>query len=111
LSESLGCYLKKQLLSASGRALRVTMHYPDLTTSFIQLHRTTGRATPNMFGKYKLALQLYKTFSNRLPETEWLDLNFMQTNARRQTEFNIIRSDRLLVGMNILSNKFHELNG
>jgi hypothetical protein len=28
-----------------------------------------------------------------------------------QTEFNIIRSNRLLVGMTILSNKFHELNG
>jgi hypothetical protein len=35
LSDSLGHYLKKQLLSASGRALRVAMHYPDLMISFL----------------------------------------------------------------------------
>ena len=64
-----------------------------------------------MMGKYKLALQLYKTFNNRFPEKDWLDLNFEQTNARRQTEFNILRSNRLQVGMNTFANKFHELNG
>ena len=111
LSDSLSYQLKKQLLSASGRALRVAMHYPDPMISFIQLHRTSCRATPDMMGKYKLALQLYKTFNNRFPEKDWLDLNFEQTNARRQTEFNILRSNRLQVGMNTFANKFHELNG
>ncbi len=46
-----------------------------------------------------------------VPETEWLYLNYAQTNTRRQTEFNVVRSNNLLVGLNILSNKFHELNG
>ncbi len=111
LSESLSYHLKKQLLSASGRALRVAMHYPDPSISFIQLHRAARRATPVMFGKYRLAIQLYKTFNNRLPETEWLYLNYVQTNTTRQVEFNVVRSNNLLVGLNILSNKFHELNG
>ena len=111
LSESISYYLNKQLLSASGRALRVAMHYPDPLISFIQLHRTAHRATPNMFGKYRLALHLYKTFNNRLPETEWVHLNYVKTNARRQTEFSVVKSNKLLVGLNILSNKFHELNG
>jgi hypothetical protein len=86
------------------------MHYPDPMISFLQLHRTSSRATPDMIGKYRLALQLYKTFNNKLPEKEWLDLNFEQTNARRQTEFNILRSNRLQIGMNTFANKFHELN-
>ncbi len=79
--------------------------------SFLQLHRTTGRATPNLFGKYRLALKLYKTFNNRLPEKEWLDLTFVQTNARRQIEINILRSNRPQIGLNTFANKFHELNG
>jgi hypothetical protein len=111
LSDSLSHQLKKQLQSASGRALRVAMHYPDPMISFQQLHRTSGRATPNMIDKYRLALQLYKTFNDRKPEKEWLDLNFVQTNARRQTEFNILRSNRLQIVLNTFSNKFHELNG
>ena len=111
LSDSLKYSLKKQLLSASGNALRVALHYPDPMISFIHLHRLANRATPTMFCKYRLALQLYKTFNNRVPETEWLHLNLEQINTRRQTTFHIMRCNNLLVGQNILTNRFRELNG
>ena len=111
LSDSLKYSLKKQLLSASGNALRVALHYPDPMISFTHLHRLANRATPTMFCKYRLALQLYKTFNNRVPETEWLHLNLEQINTRRQTTFHIMRCNNLLVGQNILTNRFRELNG
>ncbi len=85
--------------------------WPIIVNLKTQKFWVLSRATPNMIGKYRLALQLYKTFNNRLPEKEWLDLNFVQTNARRQTEFNILRSNRLQIGLNTFANKFHELNG
>jgi hypothetical protein len=59
-----------------------------LPGSFDKFHPTTQNSTQddsNMFWKYRLALQLYKTFNNRLPETEWVHLNYVQTNARRKT--------------------------
>jgi hypothetical protein len=82
LSESLHFTLKKPLLSASGKALRVALHYPDPLISYIQLHRIASRATPTMLCKYSLALQLYWTFNNQLPEIERLDLNLAQINTQ-----------------------------
>ena len=89
----------------------MALHYPDPMISFTHLHRLANRATPTMFCKYRLALQLYKTFDNRVPETEWLHLNLEQINTRRQTTFHIMRCNNLLVGQNILTNRFRELNG
>jgi hypothetical protein len=50
-----------------------------------------------------LALQLYWTFNNQLPEIERLDLNLAQINTQWQTEFSSVRSNNLLVGLNIMS--------
>jgi hypothetical protein len=71
----------------------------------------TGRATPEMFRKYKLALLFYKTINEELPEQDWLSLNFNQIFTSRQSKFGINKTNRLLVGMNTLHNQFHELNG
>jgi hypothetical protein len=49
------------------------------------------RATLNMFGKYKLALQFYKSFNESLPENEWASLNFDQVCMARQTSFKILK--------------------
>jgi hypothetical protein len=64
-----------------------------------------------MICKYIFKLQFYRTFNNPLPEIEWLDLNFVQTNTQQQTEFNIVRSNNLLAGLDIMSNRIHELSG
>jgi hypothetical protein len=44
--------IKQQLLSASTK----TIHYSDIRVSYLILHKVTKRATPQMYGKYKLAL-------------------------------------------------------
>ena len=67
--------LKHSLFIASAVALRVCLHYPDNSISYKELHKITKRATPEMICEYKMALLLYKTFSDRQPEGEWLNLN------------------------------------
>ena len=101
---------KQMLLSASARAIRVAYHYPDINISFLNLHSMAKRATPEKFRQYKLALQLYRTFNERIPENDWLTLNFYQSYNSRQTMFNVRKCNHLMVGMNILNNRFHELN-
>ena len=107
---SLKYTLKNNLLSASAKALRVAFHYPSPYISFVKLHEMANRATPEMFSKYKLSLLLYKTFNDGLPEADWLMLNFDQVNTGRQSKFIIQKSNKLLVGLNILSNRLHVLN-
>ena len=69
------------------------------------------RATPEMFSLYKLSITLHKTFNEAIPETEWIGLNFDQVNMSRQRDFRILKINKLLIGRNILCNRFYELNG
>jgi hypothetical protein len=101
---------KRKLLSASAKAIRMALHYPDSSVSYVELHQMAKRATPEMFRRYKLCLLLYRTFNEQIPENDWLSLNFEQANTSRQTNFNIRKNNQLMVGMNILNNRFHELN-
>ena len=87
------------------------MRYSDRFTSFIELHKEAKRATPEMFGLYKLSLMLYRTFNEAIPETEWVGLNFRQITMSRQREFKTVKSNNLVVGLNILCNRFIEING
>ena len=87
-----------------GNALHVALHYPDQFTSFIELNKQAKRATPEM-------LMLHITFNEAIPETEWVGLNFQQITMSRQREFKIVNSNNLVVGLNILCNKFYEING
>ena len=103
--------IRSQLLSASGNALRVAMHYPSKFISFSDLHKMANRATPDMYKTYRLSLLLYRTFSEKLPEVEWIDLNFKQINMSRQEQFKINKNNRFQVGLNIICNRLHDLNG
>jgi hypothetical protein len=63
-----------------------------------------------MYCNSKLALMLYKTLNDCLPESEWIALNFSQTLMSRQNHFHINKSNYNLVGLNILGNRFYNLN-
>jgi ABC-type polysaccharide transport system permease subunit len=77
----------------------------------MELHKRRNRATPEMFGRYRLSLLLYRTFNESISETEWIGMNFQQIIMSRQTEFKIVKTNILKVGLNILCNRFHEING
>ena len=70
-----------------------------------------GRATTDQFQKYKLALQLYRTFNLQVPTQDWVNVNINFRNTSRQIHFHTHKSNRLKIGMNMLSNRFFYLNG
>ena len=63
-----------------------------------------------MYCDYKNAILLYKTFNDRVPYDEWLNLNLWQINTSRQTSFITTLQKQYNVGNNILNNKFYTLN-
>ena len=103
--------IKRQLFCASSKAIRVALHYPDPSVSYMELHKISNRATPLMIAKYKLSLLLYKTFNEAIPINEWVALNFNQVNTSRQITFKCEPSNKYVVGKNVPSNRFSELNG
>ena len=107
---SLKQYDKRLLFIASANALKLANHYRDPMISYINLHKKLNRATPAMYCDYKLALMLYKTYNESLPESEWLELNYSQTLMSRQHLFHINKTNHSLVGLNNLSNRFHMIN-
>jgi hypothetical protein len=58
-----------------------------------------------------MSLLLYKTFNDEISETEWLSLNFDQIIAGRQSVFIVMKTNNHHVGLNIINNGFHALNG
>ena len=102
--------LKHSLFIASAVALRVCLHYPDNSISYKELHKITKRATPEMICEYKMALLLYKTFNDRQPEGEWLNLNDNFICTSRQSLFKVKRAHHSKTGLNCATNRFHYLN-
>ena len=104
--------MKNQLLSISAKALKLWMKTPDLwMLSFNNLHEMAGRATPEKLGDYKLALRLYKVFKNQIPTQDWVNLNYNIIQTSRQTNCMTAKTNRLKLGMNLISNRFFYLNG
>jgi hypothetical protein len=91
-------------------------HLELLTMSQIQwfnlnLHKMANRVMPYRFIKCKLSLLLYRTFIHEIPVNHWLSLNFDQIITRRQTLFNVLKTNNFNVGMNVMNNKLRVLNG
>ena len=79
--------LKQSLLSASTKALKLCMYYPDPYTSFIKIHEINKRALPADLMIYKHAIQLHKFYNSQAISNEWLHLNANQVLTSRQTTF------------------------
>ena len=77
---------------------------------YMDLHKITKRATPEMFCQYKTALLLYRLFNDNVPEDEWIQLNVNIINTSRQTRFMTNRNHSTKVGLNCIANRLHMLN-
>ena len=92
--------------TASSRALKLCAKSNDVSLlSYKDLHEMAGRATPNRLAKYKLALQLYKTLSQKCPTNDWIIINLNITNTSRQKMFAVNKTNRLRVGYNAVSGR------
>jgi hypothetical protein len=91
--------LKHKLFVTLSNALKLSLHYPEQSFSFKDLHKITSKATPNMIINYKCAFQLFKTYYDCLPVNEWLYLNVNQILIS-QNNFSINRSFQSKIGKN-----------
>ena len=102
--------LKQLLMSASANALKITQRTLNPFESFIDVHKSCKRATPNQMVIYKQAILLHTLYNKCLPQADWMDLNFNQILTSRQTLFKVIKANKYLVGNNIISNCLTILN-
>ena len=107
---SLNPFLKKQLLSASAKALYVCTRNIDRSISFKNLHKNNLRATPQQFSKYKHSIILFNLYNSQQPPRDWVSLNFNQVLTSRQTHFEITREQNYKIGANKISNRIAILN-
>ena len=66
---------------------------------------------PEAFMSYKLAIQLYKLYNSVNHSLEWVSLNLNQILTTRQINYIIMKTNKTKVGLNILSNRLHSING
>ena len=78
LMQSLSPTLKRHLLSASANALKLLNNVSDLRISHEQIHNLHKRALPMDMMKYRLSIQLYKTY-NRYIDRVRLNHQTLQT--------------------------------
>ena len=79
--------------------------------SHLDLHAINKRATPAQMCIYKHAILLYKMIENRMPMSDWIDLNFQQSFNGRDLNFKFFSKNNYRVGGNIICNRMNILNG
>ena len=62
--------IKQLLMSASANALKITQRTPNPFESFIDVHKSCKRATPNQIIAYKHAILLHTLYKKRLPQAD-----------------------------------------
>ena len=103
--------LSQMLLSASAKALKITLKFYDINMSFDRIHQLCNRARPAEFLLYKQSLLLHTLINTGEPSADWTDLNFQQLFSRRGGAFQIAKANRLKIGTNIPVNRMYVLNG
>ena len=102
--------LKQKLLSCSAAAIKSCIKFSTDYISFVDLHNSNKRATPEKFLLYKHALTLFKLMRATDHTIEWVALNYNQILTSRQTKFKAARANTKKVGLNAFSNRIFILN-
>ena len=97
-------------MAASANALKLLSNKTDLRTSYIQLHINEKRALPMEFAKYRLEIQLFKTYNGYCLNEDWQDMNSQQNFNARNEMFQINDVLNIKIGKNILCNRLTVLN-
>ena len=77
---------------------------------FERLHEIHTRATQIKMMKYRLAIQLYKTYNGSNENQDWIDLNFQQNFNDRSINVKINEVSSLRIGRNSLMNRLNCIN-
>ena len=82
-------HFETEFIITSAKALKMCCSNYEYTMSFINLHKSCIRATPDEMMSYKLALCLFKLYNSKFNTLEFVGLNFDQILTGRQTNFNL----------------------
>ena len=96
--------------TSSSTALRPLNGVNEMRISYDKLHKLHKRAKPLNVMKYRLSIQLYKSYNGFLLNDDWIDLNFQQNFNGRSNVFQISDNSNLRIGKNILMNRMDVLN-
>ena len=94
--------VKTKLFLASGAAPKLL----DKNLSLRELHKKFHRATPTQFQKYTTAVFLYDLIKKEIPEEDWINLQFIIQNDRRNMRLCFNSNNRYKCGVDCLSNRF-----
>ena len=102
--------LKK--LSASACALISCLMVDSYDVSFINLHKTHMKCTPDQIMLYQIALRLHKLVNDHSNVLSFEHVTVMDQIicTRRQIKFQILRKFNHKIGLNTTANKFYHLN-
>ena len=112
LTPSLSSDLKQNLLSISASALRTCLSHDGFDISFENLHKTHKKCTPIQISYYQLALSLYKrlNFDTDEPCFETITVIDQMLMPRRQSKFQIFKTNKLKIGLNTTANKLFPIS-
>ena len=107
---SLKTNLKRKLLTASAKAIKMCLNYDTSNISYENMHKIVHRSTPENFLLYKHALALYKLYWSDDPTFEFCALNNNSIFTSRQVVFITSKDNKRRVGINALANRLYPLN-
>ena len=112
LNPELNSQIKQSLLSVSANALRSCMLSNCAEISFIKIHETCKKCTPNQIMSYQNALWLHKTLNEMYSycSTEHVKILSNIICTSRQLNFEIFKDNFVKIGMNTTNNKFFHLS-
>ena len=112
LTPQLCSTMKQALLSISANALRSCMMSNSTELSFVKIHSMCYKCTPMQIMSYQAAIHLHKVLTE-IPERCSTEHALLVNNVicpRRQLKFEMFRSNPSKIGINTLSNKFHQIS-
>ena len=104
--------MKQAILSISANALRSCLLFNSTELSFVRIHAMCKKCTPTQILSYQAAIHLYKV-THEIFETCTTEHALLLSNVicpRRQTMFEMIKSNRCKIGLNALCNKFYHIS-
>ena len=102
--------LKQHLLSASAKALKISLINPDPFESCINVHKFCNKALPIKVLEYKHTILLHKIYNIHIPQMDWIELTFNQSLTSRETFFNTIKTNCTKIGNNIITTRLSVIN-
>jgi hypothetical protein len=72
-------------------ALKLALNNPVINHNYQKLIEIIERTTPEMYSKYKVTIQMYKTINNNEECSEWIHLNCDQILTSRQKTIMIMK--------------------